>query len=306
MVRLRNVVLLAVLVLALLAQNATAFELFCGKENCFEVLGMTRETANMTAIKKSYRKASLELHPDRNPSKDANKEFQRIANAYQILTDDKKREEYEDFLDHPEKYYWYYLEHMSETYAAKADAKFVVIGLIAILTILHYLNMYLNYTSAMRRIKDTPDYKERVATLVKNGEAQTIDEAESKIKISIVGFFGPTTLRKPTWRDLLFIQAPVGISKFLYRAVRWQVRYRLLKKEYTEEDKISMIKQAFHFSEVDWEEVSDTDKEEMMTRKVWEEKARNEFIRDKKFEGNKASRIRRKPKRYRPPPPEFD
>mmetsp|Transcript_8631 Transcript_8631/g.25931 ORF Transcript_8631/g.25931 Transcript_8631/m.25931 type:complete len:307 (+) Transcript_8631:110-1030(+) len=301
----RNVALFTVLALALLAQGAAAFELFCGKENCFEILGMTRETANMTAIKKAYRKASLELHPDRNPSKDADKQFQRIANAYQVLTNEKKRAEYEDFLDHPENYYWYFLEHMSETYAAKADAKIVLFGIVSILTLLHYLNMSLNYKSAMRRIKDTPDYKERVAALVKNGEAHNIDEAEAKIKISIVGFFGPTTLRKPTWRDLLFIQAPVGLARFLYRVVRWQVRYKLMKKEYTEEDKIMLIKKAFQLDETDWEEIPESDKEEMISRKVWEEKAKSEFIRDKRFESKGASKRKPKPKRYRPPP-EYD
>lgn len=47
------------------------------------------------------------------------------------------------------RYYWYFLEHMGEVYSAKADATVVILGLTAIATLLHYLNMQLNYKSAV-------------------------------------------------------------------------------------------------------------------------------------------------------------
>jgi DnaJ-class molecular chaperone len=47
-------------------------------------------------IKKAYYKLSKVWHPDKNPNKEeANKKFQEIAEAYEVLSDDEKRKQYD-------------------------------------------------------------------------------------------------------------------------------------------------------------------------------------------------------------------
>lgn len=46
-------------------------------------------------LKKAYRQKSLRYHPDKNPSADAKPIFQKITEAYSILSDDKKRLKYD-------------------------------------------------------------------------------------------------------------------------------------------------------------------------------------------------------------------
>ena len=46
-------------------------------------------------LKKAYRQKSLRYHPDKNPSPDAKPIFQKITEAYSILSDDKKRLKYD-------------------------------------------------------------------------------------------------------------------------------------------------------------------------------------------------------------------
>jgi hypothetical protein len=47
-------------------------------------------------IRKAYRKKALKLHPDRNPGdEEAAKKFQVLSNAYQVLSDEKKRSVYD-------------------------------------------------------------------------------------------------------------------------------------------------------------------------------------------------------------------
>ena len=54
--------------------------------------------ASTVDIKKSYRRLALALHPDKNPHADP-VEFQRVTEAYQVLSDDEKRAQYDRFGD---------------------------------------------------------------------------------------------------------------------------------------------------------------------------------------------------------------
>lgn len=63
----------------------------------YEVLEVAR-TSDKESIKKSYRKLALKYHPDRNPdSKEAEERFKLINEAYEVLSDDKKRSIYDKY-----------------------------------------------------------------------------------------------------------------------------------------------------------------------------------------------------------------
>ncbi len=63
----------------------------------YEVLGISRD-ASAEEIKKAYRKKALKNHPDRNPGdKAAESRFKEAAVAYEVLSDEKKREIYDRY-----------------------------------------------------------------------------------------------------------------------------------------------------------------------------------------------------------------
>ncbi|HEY0635137.1 MAG TPA: J domain-containing protein [Gammaproteobacteria bacterium] len=60
----------------------------------YEVLGVARD-ADLKAIKDAFRRLALKYHPDRNKSPDAEEKFKEIAAAYAVLSDAKKRADYD-------------------------------------------------------------------------------------------------------------------------------------------------------------------------------------------------------------------
>ena len=67
--------------------------LVVGGKDYYKILGVSR-SASAADIKRAYRKLSLKYHPDKNPAPDAANKFAEIATAYDVLSDDDKRETY--------------------------------------------------------------------------------------------------------------------------------------------------------------------------------------------------------------------
>lgn len=58
----------------------------------YAILGVKRD-ATPDEIKLAYRRLARELHPDRNPNPEAAERFKQVAHAYEVLSDQKSREE---------------------------------------------------------------------------------------------------------------------------------------------------------------------------------------------------------------------
>lgn len=67
-----------------------------GNRDLYEVLGLGRG-ASPAEIKKAYRQLSLKYHPDKNPSDDAASRFAEVASAYEVLSDEEKRDTYDKY-----------------------------------------------------------------------------------------------------------------------------------------------------------------------------------------------------------------
>ena len=66
------------------------------KRDYYEVLGVSK-TASAAEIKSAYRKLALKNHPDRNKEAGAEAKFKEINEAYQVLSDSKKKQTYDQF-----------------------------------------------------------------------------------------------------------------------------------------------------------------------------------------------------------------
>ena len=63
-------------------------------EDLYGILGLSR-SATQEEIKKAYRALARKYHPDANPGdKEAEKKFKEVAQAYEVLSDERQRQQY--------------------------------------------------------------------------------------------------------------------------------------------------------------------------------------------------------------------
>ena len=74
------------------------------EKDYYKILGITDEEKKLSndeflnVLKKKYRKLCIKYHPDKNPdNKEAEEMFKKIAEAYDVLSNDEKRKEYDQY-----------------------------------------------------------------------------------------------------------------------------------------------------------------------------------------------------------------
>jgi molecular chaperone DnaJ len=67
-----------------------------GKRDYYEVLGIARG-ASEEEVRGAFRKLAFKYHPDRNSNADAEEKFKEINEAYEVLSDQQRRREYDQF-----------------------------------------------------------------------------------------------------------------------------------------------------------------------------------------------------------------
>lgn len=70
------------------------------KQDYYDILGLSRD-ASAAQIKKAYRKLAYQYHPDRNSEDGAEDKFKEAAEAYEVLSEPSKKQQYDSYGHNP-------------------------------------------------------------------------------------------------------------------------------------------------------------------------------------------------------------
>jgi DnaJ family protein C protein 25 len=119
--------------------------IYCGEENCYDVLNVTRESTK-SEISKNYRALARLYHPDQRTGDE--ELFKRVANAYEILKDEEARRDYDYMLDNPSAYYQNYYRYYRRK-GPKVDIRLVILSTISVISFIQYFVKKARYKEAV-------------------------------------------------------------------------------------------------------------------------------------------------------------
>jgi len=263
-------------VLALAWQPAWA-EMYCGSDNCYELLGLERG-ADAAAIKKAYRKLSLQWHPDKNRDNKeaATAKFQQIATAYEVLSDDAVREAYDYFLDHPEEHMYNKMRYYQAVYQPQTPLWAVLLGLVALAS----CGQYYHWNDRYKAFQVSPQFakmleEEYVRNCTRGRHGYQTGELTKTMKAEIKTAFleqlaedPDVPFQVPKWSNTLI---PTMVYHAPIMAFKW-LKWRITNHKVIEEEK---ARDAEELRRQAQEEQDAQEKEERQAAEKEDKKAKN-------------------------------
>ncbi|KAM3960050.1 dnaJ (Hsp40) homolog 8 [Aphomia sociella] len=292
--------------------------IYCGKLNCYDVLGVTRE-ATKNEIAKNYRQLAKKHHPDLHRTEESKKEaeekFKEIATAYEILRDEEERADYDYMLDNPQEYYAHYYRYYRRRMAPKVDVRIVISVTITIISVIQYYSAWSKYDTAIKYFMTVPKYRNKALEIAKaeikeqQGKKNKKSKAEQKEEqdriirrviednMDIKGAYG-----KPEIVDILWIQIiilPYTIVYYIYWYLRWIWKFTILKQPYGEEEKLYLIRKYMKLGKYQFNALDDKEKQEFLDEELWIKDNFKVWKEIKDEEAKKALAENNKYKQYR-------
>nr|XP_050034936.1 dnaJ homolog subfamily C member 1-like [Dermacentor andersoni] len=177
-------------------------------ENFYTFLGLSPDV-DTAAIKKAYRKLSLQYHPDKNKEPGSEEKFRKIVAVVEILKDEEKRKKYDGVLEHglPD---WrqpvYYYRRVRKMGVAELSFFLVVL-----LTLGQHVLAWAAYWERKYELEETVLAKFKR----KERKSKKLTPVEDEIRASYLDSLG-----KPRYHDLLIVRFVVFLGWAVWNSPR--------------------------------------------------------------------------------------
>lgn len=236
--------------------------------NYYQTLGVEQD-ATHDLIRKAWRKLALVHHPDKNPDPENVAFFTILKRSYEVLSDEASRKEYDRLLVQgipwQDKYYGRYAHKYG---APDHDVRYVIVGIIILITIVKQLYFYYRYqqlqTLAKRDLLKKQARENKLKGIKKKKKMSLEEEDEDISGMPDIPIFGA---EKPTWKDLFIVQLvflPYWAALWLQSNIKW-LYYCKIKGAYLEEfDEDEIERKNAGLSKKEWEHTKAKKKQKEM------------------------------------------
>jgi len=284
--------------------------IFCGEYDCYKILGFDFETWGTSPptrkeITQSYRDMSKKWHPDKNKQSGAKDRFRKINKAYEVLTENEKRKEYDYMRERPDEYFYKYGSAVIYNYAPKSDTVFVICFIILLGCAFTWFAQRNRWQQvADRVIKDAVEGNDGASTesievrikaeeklkALKGNNVEVRNGKKSKMKltkkelrdkeneelrpiiidlVNEIKDFG-AGFHQPSFPHDVLIFKMIKWPYHLIVGILWEAKYfarRISKLELNNNEREVLTKRSV--GRVSWEAASEKDREEMLRKSLW-------------------------------------
>mmetsp|Transcript_19716 Transcript_19716/g.31374 ORF Transcript_19716/g.31374 Transcript_19716/m.31374 type:complete len:315 (-) Transcript_19716:106-1050(-) len=267
---------------------------WCGDFNCYEVLEVTQDV-EFKEIKRRYNNLSLELHPDKNPNQtEADKERYVIINrAYEILS--SKRREYDEYL------------RIKSSLDSPVESPFVVLVLLYLgiaYVVLYYQRQkqeqckdailkqpqVIRYYWEEKNIDLTGKKKVKGKKGKKKGKGNS-DKSLKELKKGIGHEELNDVIQKlnlvvpeysetqPTYQQacVQVFTSVLSMANELLFQLKWVLKYKLLKQDYSDEDREYLCRKHHGKSEIEWNTMPEDDRQRLLKKNgIWNKRKKDD------------------------------
>jgi len=236
----------------------------------------------VAAIKRSFRRLSLQVHPDKSSDPAARSRFDELTKAYEVLSSPTTREAYNLFLDDPESFYAFYYG-IRAVYPSQTNPVTVLVAVLLFLSLGQYLNTSWTYQRCLNNITRSDQFTKAVKHQIASDygdlwKRMTLSEQKSAMAESertilkervLVDGMAPRPL---DWTHLAIVQfclLPINVGRWLFREVRWFCLFTILRREYGPDEETQLTRSALGFNAAKWDRLGEVRQAELIKRKLW-------------------------------------
>nr|CRZ25059.1 Bm1691 [Brugia malayi] len=290
--------------------------LYCGTENCYEVLNIDRTEFNKNMLGRTYRKLAAQYHPDKvtgAKKKEAEEKFRQIATAYETLKDDETRADYDYYLNHPEQRAYNYYQYYRRRVAPKVDARIVVLVTLVLISIIQFLSAAQKHKEALDYAVKQEKYRNAAKEIAKErgiplqgdfrNRKSRKEYAEQVLRQIIEenvdirgGYKKPSIYNTLLWTIIVL---PYTVYRYVAWNFSWFIKYHVKKEDYDDDAKSYLIRRNMSLSEEQFASFSDSERLSLFKNELWDRAKFTEWKAAKEDEQKERLAASGRYKRYR-------
>eukprot|EP01134_Creolimax_fragrantissima_P004418 CFRG4418T1 len=290
--------------LQVLSVHALYEGMYCGTENCYDVLGVKRGEIDKKELGKICRTFLRKFHPDKNQDAQSDpvlkaqlqKDWEKYNVACETIRDEQSRKDYDYLLDNPDEFFYNWWFYHRPRVSTQVDAGLVIFCLLTLISLGQYYFINQSFDIQIHEILFTEDKlrhelnaraeREGHGKLLKNEKGKPLPKDELKqvlfnLYADDIGL--SANIDRCEWTDVLWVRIfmwAILLPIYIFHAMKFFMRHVIMNSEYSDGEKEYMTRKRMLISRRNWKRHTQEYKDELIARELWKEECWKQYKED--------------------------